>query len=386
MTGAGQDVPLSSLGQIVTGSTPPAAHPDWFANTGTPFITPSDIQDGTRSVRTTRFLSEAGTAAMVNRLLPTGAICLVSIGSTIGKMCTTTGPSITNQQINSLVVDERIADPTFVFYAISQRAYELKSIASGSATPILNKSAFSSVTIHVLPLAQQRLIGAILGALDDKIESNRRLGVIIPQLIRAMVSESLGVNRREVAVADLATFVNGGAYTKGSSGTGRVVIRIAELNSGPGGSTVYNNINVPDEKIARAGDILMSWSGSLGVYRWFRAEAIINQHIFKVIPSNGYPSWLVFDRLDAVMPTFQGIAKDKATTMGHIQRGHLESTTIEVPTPAAIRHLDGLIAPLWDRLLLAERETVDLTAFRDALLAELLSGRIRVSEAEGVVA
>ena len=188
-----------------------------------------------------------------------------------------------------------------------------------------------------------------------------------------------------MAVSDIATFVNGGAYTKGASGTGRIVIRIAELNSGPGGSTVYSDIDVPDEEIARAGDILMSWSGSLGVYRWFRDEAIINQHIFKVMPSDGYPSWLVFDRLDAVMPTFQGIAKDKATTMGHIQRGHLESTTIEVPTSDAIHRLDGLIALLWERLLLAEREIVELTALRDALLPELLSGRIRVPEAREAV-
>lgn len=156
-----------------------------------------------------------------------------------------------------------------------------------------------------------------------------------------------------------------------------MVIRIAELNSGPSGSTVYNDIDVPDEKTARAGDILMSWSGSLGVYRWFRDEAIINQHIFKVIPTD-YPAWLVFDRLDAVMPVFRGVAADKATTMGHIQRGHLETTNIEIPSNPMIEQLDVILSPLWERLLSAEREVVRLTALRDALLPELLSGRIRV--------
>ena len=159
-----------------------------------------------------------------------------------------------------------------------------------------------------------------------------------------------------------------------------MVLRIAELNSGPGGSTVNTDLDVRDDKTARAGDLLMSWSGSLDVYRWRRDEAIINQHIFKVIPK-GLPAWLVHDRLKAVMPIFQSIAKDKATTMGHIQRGHLESTTVLVPSPEQIEYLDIRLGPLWDRLLLAEREMHTLAALRDALLPELLSGRVRVLEA-----
>lgn len=129
----------------------------------------------------------------------------------------------------------------------------------------------------------------------------------------------------------------------------------------------------------------MSWSGSLGVYRWCLDEAIVNQHIFKVLPTVDYPAWLVYDRLDEVMPTFQGIAKDKATTMGHIQRGHLESTTVGVPSAAVIAELDQQLAPLWERLLLADREIVELTRLRDVLLPGLLSGRIRVQEASEAV-
>ena len=279
-------------------------------------------------------------------------------------------------------------DPRFLFYCVFSHEFTdyLVSREKGAAYPAVTSDDISLAPIPFPPIEEQRAIAATLGALDDKIESHRRLVDLIPRLIRTMVFDALGAHPGVVAVSDIATFVNGGAYTKGASGTGRIVIRIAELNSGPGGSTVYNDIDVPEEKAARAGDILMSWSGSLGLYRWFRDEAIVNQHIFKVLPSDGYPPWLVFDRLDTVMPVFQAIAKDKATTMGHIQRGHLETTTVEIPTPETIDLLGGLIAPLWQRLLLAEREVVELTALRDALLPELLSGRIRVPEADGAVA
>lgn len=128
----------------------------------------------------------------------------------------------------------------------------------------------------------------------------------------------------------------------------------------------------------------MSWSGSLGVYRWARDEAIINQHIFKVIPK-GYPPWLVFDRLEAVIDIFQDIAKEKATTMGHIKRSHLDSTEVQVPSRDAVATLDAELNGLWVRLLLAERECLTLESLRNTLLPELLSGRIRVPEAKKFV-
>ena len=256
--------------------------------------------------------------------------------------------------------------------------------AVGATMANLNTGILSDVPVLLPPLPIQYGIAAALGALDDKIKSNRQLIKLMQQVIAAEVEFAEGSDWADVSVSSLASFVNGGAYTKGATGTGRMVIRIAELNSGPGPSTVYNDLNVPEYRLARPGDLLMSWSGSLGVYRWSRDEAIINQHIFKVIPEK-YPTWLVHDRLLQVMPIFQGIAKDKATTMGHIQRGHLERTMIEVPPSDEIERLDYFLAPLWSRLLVADREALKLVAFRDVLLPELLSGRLRVPVAHDVV-
>ncbi|MEX5718201.1 hypothetical protein [Geodermatophilus maliterrae] len=248
-----------------------------------------------------------------------------------------------------------------------------------------NVGAAKEMMLALPPLREQQGIAATLRALDDKAASNQQLRVQIPNLIRALVLRAIDLSADRIPVADLASFINGGAYTKGASGTGRIVIRIAELNSGPGASTVYSDIDVPDDRTARAGDILMSWSGSLDVYRWYRDEAIINQHIFKVLPANGYPAWFVFDRLGVAMPVFHRIAKDKATTMGHIQRGHLQSTFVDVPHHESLSKLSREVESLWNRLLLAERENVKLEHLRKSLLPELLSGRVRVPEAMDAV-
>ena len=256
----------------------------------------------------------------------------------------------------------------------------------GTLIPHFKKGDFGKLMIPVPDCQQQKEIGDFYLLLSSKIEINKLLVERSLALLRSFVDRALAKEERNVAVADLGAYVNGGPYTKGASGSGRMVIRIAELNTGPGPSTVYSDIGVPQDRTARAGDILMSWSGSLGVYRWFRDEAIVNQHIFKVLPKDGYPAWLVFDRLDAIMPAFQRIAKDKATTMGHIQRGHLETTQVAVPSPPVIKELDFRVTPLWDRLLLAERESLKLASLRDTLLPELLSGRVRIAEVLGAIA
>lgn len=352
-----------------------------------PFIKVSDMTlpaNSKRIVEANNWVSIETAKRMRLKLAPTGAVAFAKIGEGLKaeRLRQITRPTAMDNNMMAAVPKSGKVDARFLLYLIEN--VNIASWAQGSALPYLSQSVLSEIPVRTPGLWEQRAIAATLGALDDKIESNRRTVALIPQLVRARVDASISQAGDRIAVAELAHFVNGGAYTKGATGTGRMVIRIAELNSGPGGSTVYNDIDVPDEKVARAGDILMSWSGSLGVYRWFRDEAIVNQHIFKVIPT-GYPAWLVFDRLDAVMPIFRGVAADKATTMGHIQRGHLESTNVEIPVVSEIEQLNEMLSPLWGRLLSAEREVVRLTKLRDALLPELLSGRMRVP-AEGVAA
>ena len=117
--------------------------------------------------------------------------------------------------------------------------------------------------------------------------------------------------------------------------------------------------------------------------RWFRDEGIVNQHIFKVIPTTA-PLWVVNGALRAKLAEFKGIAADKATTMGHIQRHHLDEAVV-VPAAEVIAREDAAMQALWDRALQAERECLTLVELRDTLLPELMSGRLRVKDGERIV-
>jgi type I restriction enzyme, S subunit len=233
-----------------------------------------------------------------------------------------------------------------------------------------------SLPVPLPPIEEQRALSEMLGALDDRIDWCHDSAARIEQLIL-----ELGRGHdHDLAVSGLAAYVNGGAFTKHADGNGRLVIRIAELSSGVGPSSKYAAIEAPPDRTAYPGDILFSWSATLDVYRWTDDEALVNQHIFKVIPDEALPAWLVYAKLKEAMPTFQKIAHDRATTMGHIKRSHLDQVSVTLPSEDRLRDVLEVGNALWEQHLRINREAQVLADLRDTLLPRLLSGQLRIDD------
>jgi type I restriction enzyme S subunit len=102
---------------------------------------------------------------------------------------------------------------------------------------------------------------------------------------------------RQSRVKYLGTYINGYPFKPDDWGdTGRPILRIQNLSSKDLEPNRYNG-EIPDRYLIRKGDILISWSASLGVYRWAGEESWLNQHIFKVVLDpervrNDYFMWL----------------------------------------------------------------------------------------------
>ena len=252
---------------------------------------------------------------------------------------------------------------------------------SGSAQPSLNRNFLKQIPVLRPPCDEQRRIAAVLGSLDDLIETELHMADTVDDLWHTMVAAALS-STEEVALSSLAAFINGRNFTNGASDSGRFVVRTPEVRTGPSDSTPRNDVDADADNIANPGDILFVWSGSLLVGRWRWRPALINQHIFKVLPHEGVPPWLVYWAIEQLLPEFLSLAADKATTMGHIKREHLD-TIVTLPSRAQWAQLDRIIGPLWAESLQARRQAIDLTRTRDELLPLLMSGRVRVVETVG---
>lgn len=333
-----------------------------------------------------------------------------------------------NQRMGKVVIKTpELVDDAFLYYLFLWKDFNRELVASSTGTKIVHTAPTRIEAFHfqLPPKDIQKRIGAILSALDDKIELNRKmnrtLGELAQGLFRSWVVDFDPVvakreGRRPVGVPDavlplfpehfedselgpipqgwsvepldaIAGFLNGLALQKfppGSTAT-LPVIKIAELRAESTTGADRCGINLPKDYIIEDGDVLFSWSGTLHADLWCGGRGALNQHLFKVTSSR-FPKWFYFHWVLEHLPEFQAIAADKATTMGHIRRHHLSDAKVVVPSEQVLGAMDSIQAPLLDQILVNRIESRNLAGLRDTLLDPLLSGELSLKEAERVAA
>lgn len=169
-------VAVGDLGKVVTGKTPKTSVADNYGE-DIPFLTPSDDMSVKYVKETNKHITEQGKKTVKNVVLPAGSVCVSCIGSDLGKVVMTTAPeTITNQQINSIIVNETKFDAEFVYYAMLILGKTLNYHSKTStAVPIVNKSSFSQYYIDCPELREQKKIAYILSKIDKKIEINNEI-------------------------------------------------------------------------------------------------------------------------------------------------------------------------------------------------------------------
>jgi type I restriction enzyme S subunit len=185
-----REVKIKELGKVITGTTPPTKHKEYFEGSY-PFIKPSDLQSDSRHVEHTEMtLSQVGKDLISKNLLPTKTTCIVTIG-TIGKYCLTNKESFSNQQINAIIPNENF-DNDYVFYLLKSNIHIVQAADAGSSSgrENVNKSTFQGIKIWVHGNIQtQKRISDILSAYDDLIENNLKRIKLLEQAAQNIYKE-----------------------------------------------------------------------------------------------------------------------------------------------------------------------------------------------------
>ncbi len=150
---------LGEIGEIVTGSTPNTKNREYYGDEY-PFYKPTDLNLGYCVENSSNMVSSKGFE--ISRKLPSKSILVTCIG-TIGKTGLIRSAGICNQQINAIIPKQNICPEFVYFYCISNAMQELlKTNASATTIPILNKTAFSKLPIPLPPLETQKQIVKLL--------------------------------------------------------------------------------------------------------------------------------------------------------------------------------------------------------------------------------
>ena len=347
------------------------------------------------------------TQKQIQRYITQKGDILISIVGTIGLIAivgdSLNGANLTENCVKLVKLDN--IDSEYLYYFLKS-PFGQQNISRGTVgavqakLPIKNIQEFSINCPKLV--SDQRRIASILSSLDRKIELNNKINADLEEMAQAifknwfvdfepfkdgkfvdselgMIPEGWKVGR----LTEIASYMNGLAMQKfppENNEDSLPVLKIKELGQGFCGTDSDRcSCNIKDECKIHNGDVIFSWSGTLLVDVWCGGDCGLNQHLFKVT-SKDYPKWFYYYWTKHHLQEFIHIAKDKAVTMGHIKRGHLEEALVAIPDNDSMDKAHDLFEPILSKMISLRMENSRLSLLRDTLLPRLMSGEIEIPE------
>ena len=398
---------IADLGDVITGKTPSTKISE-FWDGSVHFVTPKDIQGLKHITDTERKITNIGLQKVKGSVLPPGAVCVSCIGN-IGYTGMTTQQCVSNQQINSIIVNEN-NDPDFVYYLMRSLWPFFKNYEGQSTTlSILNKTQFSKIPVLVPDKNAQKKIAGVISVLDSKIELNKKINDNLQQQIKSLVTAwlvdyipfggEMPSNWCTISLATIADFVSGYSY-KGAelqpSTTAMATIKNFDRNGGfklDGFKELVPSSKIKPCHYAEKFDVIVAHTDLTQ-----KAEVIGNAE--PIINLSGYESIVFSMDLVKVLPKDTRVSKFllaallqhprfkahclgyvNGTTVLHLSKKALPDYELDFPTdPAVLVPLDDALRVLYMQMATIVDENRKLQDLRDTLLPRLMSDQIDVTD------
>ncbi|MFF4128338.1 restriction endonuclease subunit S [Microbispora rosea] len=261
----------------------------------------------------------------------------------------------------------------------------------GSGAPRINMPTIRNLLVPVPAIEEQNAVAQMLGALDDKIAINERIAVTADELAESLFQSR---TRRSDAVPmpNFLTPLLGGTPDRKIDAfwNGDVPWASAKDVVGARAGVLLDT----EEKItdlaaekSRAkklpiGSVVLTARGTVGVVARIAQPTAINQSCYAFVPE-GIPASVVFHLVRAASEHMLNVAHGTVfSTVNMKTFNHIEIPEL---SPNELASLDQEISPLHRTVEVHLRESRTLAALRDALLPQLMSGRLRVRDAEKIV-
>jgi type I restriction enzyme S subunit len=387
---------------------------DCYAAHGVPVIRGNNISDTKALVGEFVFISEEKADELASCTVYDGDLVFPHRGliGEVGLLAGTNGRYMLSTSLMKLTPNRRVAAPAFLFYYFRSPSgrHELLKNASqvgtpGIATPL---TSLRSIRVPVPPMAEQESIAHLLGALDDKIDLNRRTNETLESIARAIFkswfvdfdpvrAKAEGRQPAGMGAETAALFPASWEDTPlgpvpagwGVSPLGDVCEfaygrALREDDRRPGAVPVFGSngqVGWHDTSLVRGPGVVVGRKGNPGVVTWADADFFPIDTTFYLLPRNHASLFWLFHLLESL--GLQLLGSDSAVP--GLNRGMAYMSEVIAPSVAAQRAFDRLAAPPRFTVSQKEREIRTLAEIRDALLPKLLSGEIRIRDAEKLV-
>ena len=399
-----KEVKLGDIGNIITGSTPPTKNKEYFGKDCL-FITPTDYRNCNKYISNSeRGISILGIEKLKNRLLPSGSIMVTCI-ATMGKVLINKLPAITNQQINSIIIDNKKFSADFIYYLLIHNNNKIKSIVSGSAVPILNKKDFSNLVFEFPPLAEQKRIASILSALDDKIELNNKTNKILEEMAQTifkewfinfnfpnedgkpykksggeMINSELGKIPKGWKVITLKDIISIAKGKKPNATSDKITEKFTmpylTINCYNNEATEYTEYN--EKMHVKELDIVMVMDGNAGKI-FYGKEGILSSTMAKLIVKDSNLNELVFYFLKSI--EYDLMYHTVGSVIQHADKQYMLNKKFCVSLDN-LERLSDIFKCIRKEISLNKKENEKLSNIRDSLLPKLMTPKGRRADGE----
>ncbi|UGA37638.1 restriction endonuclease subunit S [Chromobacterium haemolyticum] len=418
--------------RVFSGGTPTSTKSEYYGS-DIPWLRTKEV-NYTKIYSTEETISEAGLAASSAKIVPVNSVVVAMYGNgdTAGRVAITKVPLTTNQACCNLVIDPSEADYRFIYYYLKASYKALVDLKNGGAQQNLNGKLIKSFPIQVPEVEVQREIGSFLESLDDRItllrETNATLEAIAQALFKSwfvdfdpvrakmegrapegMVDATAalfpdGVEESELGlvprgwrvcpIGDVVESVGGGTpNTKESSfwepgeycwttpkdlsGVQAPVLLTTERKLSAKGLSKVSSGLLP------AGTLLMSSRAPIGYLAIAQTPLAINQGYIAMLPSSRLPPLYMLFWCRHNMENIKGRAN--GSTFMEISKKAFRPIPALVPSEPILAAFVDVAEPLFTRLVENEKQAETLAAL-STLLPRLISGQLRLPEAEALIA
>lgn len=289
-----------------------------------------------------------------------------------------------------------LVDPRFASYYLGDPSVRewIKRHAVGATMPNLNTSIMSAVPFIHPPLSEQRAIAGILGALDDKIEVNRRMNVTLESMARAVFREiTKDGDGKETTIGDVVTIVGGTTpSTKNPAFWDDGDIHWAtpkDLAALKSPFLLETNSRITKlglkeigSGLLPVGTVLLSSRAPIGYLAIAQIPVAINQGFIAIKCTEEAPNYFILNWVKESMEEI--IARANGSTFLEISKSNFRPMKITVPPLERMKTFVGQVEPLYQKIVANLKESRTLGRLRDSLLPKLIRGEVRVKDESGM--
>ena len=299
-----------------------------------------------------------------------------------------------NQRIGLIhFISDKVC-PDYVYWLMRTKEYQSYIVGSASGTSIMHTSPSRIEAYKCLfpPLDEQKRIAGVLSSLDDKIDllhrENATLEALAETLFRHYFIENPNPEWKEGKLGDVLS-VKGG--TTPSTNESRFWNGNIAWTS-PRDVTTLNGMylfkterTITEEGLAKissgllpAGTLLMSSRAPVGVLAFAEIPVAINQGYIAIIDDKGYPKEFIYLWLKENMEAVHSYSN--GSTFMEISKTAFKSLDITIPDKETVSRFTAQVKLIFEKIKSNQQQIFTLTAYRDTLLPNLMSGEVKVGE------